>query len=151
MNKKTSDQAHRSSNLNLSLGRLIMQLRRLERTPRSFGAAGALTPGEIHTIDAIGCQDGMFMSELAVRLGVTKGAATQIASRLECKGLICRRSDPEDARAIIISLTELGIIAYQAHEQLHQDFCHKLRSRLTSQEIKVFVSCIEELCDVLEE
>lgn len=48
-----------------SLGRLFLQLRRLERQPRNFGNAGSITPSEIHTIEGI-CYEGAFlMNELA--------------------------------------------------------------------------------------
>lgn len=151
MKNNNSDQDNRQSSLSLSIGRLIMQLRRLERVPRRFGAAGPLTPGEIHTIAAIGGEDGIFMSELAARLGVTKGAVTQLAGRLEQKGLIRRRSDSVDARATIIFLTAAGVLAYQAHEEMHLKFYQKLSGQLTAQEIKVFVNCIEKLCDALAE
>ncbi|MEN6568000.1 MAG: hypothetical protein ABFC57_17080, partial [Veillonellales bacterium] len=43
------------------IGRLIVQLQRLERNPRNFGQAGPLTPSEIHTVDAIGCEEGILM------------------------------------------------------------------------------------------
>lgn len=71
-NADTSDKGSRN------LGRLIIQLQRLERNPRTFGEAGPLTPSEIHTIDAIGCGNGILMSELATRLGVTKGAVHKL-------------------------------------------------------------------------
>ncbi|MDF2532803.1 MAG: MarR family transcriptional regulator, partial [Clostridia bacterium] len=51
--------------LSTSLGQLIIQLKQLERCPRTFGEAGLLTPSEVHTIDAIGSGDGILMSELA--------------------------------------------------------------------------------------
>ncbi|HMM23041.1 MAG TPA: MarR family transcriptional regulator [Selenomonadales bacterium] len=128
-----------------------MQLRRLERSPRSFGAAGPLTPGEIHTIAAIGCKEGILMGELAARLGVTKGAATQMASRLEVKGFVRRAPDPADARATVISLTQTGLLAYQAHEELHRRFCQKISACLSSHESEIFVDCLDKLCEALEE
>jgi DNA-binding MarR family transcriptional regulator len=71
-----------------------MQFKRLERKPHSFGNAGLITPSEIHTIDAIGVADTVVMSELAQRLGITKGAITQLIDRLEVKGLVLRSTHP---------------------------------------------------------
>lgn len=144
-------ESDKESKLSLSIGRLIMKLRRLERSPRSFGAAGPLTPSEIHTIDAIGCENGILMNELAARLGVTKGAVTQIAGRLETKGLIRRTPDPADARATVIALTKTGILAYRAHKELHQKFYQEISARLTPDEIETFANCVAKLSDVLEE
>ena len=94
-----------------SLGRLFIKLQRRERSPRTFGDAGPLTPSEIHTIDAIGCGNGILMSELADRLGVTKGAVTQIVKRLENKEFVKRSPHPDDSRSILVSLKEKGISA----------------------------------------
>ncbi|MDQ0178255.1 MarR family winged helix-turn-helix transcriptional regulator [Bacillus chungangensis] len=132
------------------LGRLILQLQRLEREPRSYGAAGVLTPSEIHTIDAIGCDEGVLMSTLASRLGVTKGAVTQLVTRLENKGLVKRTSHPNDSRAVIVSLTEKGKVAYHVHEGLHQTFYDQLSSQLTKEEIAIFEKCVEKLSEILK-
>ncbi|WP_028971829.1 MarR family winged helix-turn-helix transcriptional regulator [Sporomusa ovata] len=128
-----------------------MQIKRLERYPRKYGAAGLLTPSEIHTINAIGCGDGILMSELALRMGVTKGAITQIISRMEVKEFVRRIQHPIDSRATIVSLTKTGILAYQAHHELHKEFYRKLCSQLSPQEIEIFRICIEKFCDIFQE
>lgn len=74
MEKNRTSQTNNSTGHNnggRSLGRLILQLRRLERRPQTFGSAGPLTPSEIHTIEAIGTEGGILMSELAGRLEIT--------------------------------------------------------------------------------
>ncbi|GIP32132.1 MarR family winged helix-turn-helix transcriptional regulator [Paenibacillus sp. J2TS4] len=132
------------------LGRLIFQLQRLEREPRRFGEAGVLTPSEIHMIDAIGCDSGMLMSELAGRLGVTKGAVTQLVAKLESKELVQRGSHPNDSRAVVISLTATGKSAYRAHEAVHHEFYQELSRQFTPEEIAVFERCIEKLTQMLK-
>lgn len=133
-----------------SLGRLIMQLRKLERQPHSFGQAGKLTPSEIHTIDAIGYDGAILMSELAARLGVTKGAITQLVDRLESKSLVLRSPHPTDSRSSLLSLTDMGKEAYLAHEAVHYSFYNQLRSQLTEQEIEVFEKSINILNRMLD-
>lgn len=132
-----------------NLGRLIMQLQRLERNPRTFGEAGPLTPSEIHTIDAIGCGEGILMSELAARLGVTKGAVTQIVKRLEDKDFVKRSPHPEDSRSILVSLKVKGKIAFQAHEEVHHGFYRQLRDQLSQKEIEVFEIALKKLNEIL--
>ncbi|WP_240644447.1 MarR family winged helix-turn-helix transcriptional regulator [Paenibacillus paeoniae] len=126
-----------------------MQLKRLERQPHTFGSAGNLTPSEIHTIDAIGYDGAVLMSELAARLGVTKGAITQLVDRLEAKQLVMRSPHPHDSRSSILSLTEIGKEAYKAHEAVHFSFYDQLRSQLSEQEIKIFEKSISILNDML--
>ncbi|MEL7634531.1 MULTISPECIES: MarR family winged helix-turn-helix transcriptional regulator [Sporomusa] len=132
------------------IGRLIMQLKRLERHPHQFGAAGCLTPSEIHTIDAIGVNGRILMSELAAHLGVTKGAVTQLISRLEAKDCVQRTPHTTDNRATLVSLTAKGRQAYLAHEQLNRQFYDKLSAQLTAQEIAIFEKCIDTFCEVLK-
>lgn len=90
------------------------------------------------------------MSELATRLGVTKGAVTQLIVRLEAKGLVTRTPHPTDSRAIVISLTDKGKEAYTAHEEVHVQFYENLRSQLSENEIEIFEKCIDKLCDFLQ-
>lgn len=134
-----------------NLGRLIMQLRRQERQPHAFGSAGTLTPSEIHTIDAIGYDGAILMSELAARLGVTKGAITQLIDRLEAKMLVIRLPHPYDSRSSVLSLTDLGKEAYQAHEAVHNDFYNQLRSQLSEEEIRIFEKSVHILNTMLSQ
>lgn len=155
MNTNPSEQhtpgtGQRSEQGSRNLGRLIMQLRRLERQPHSFGTAGALTPSEIHTIDAIGPNGDLLMSELANRLGITKGAVTQLTAKLEDKLLIQRSPHPTDSRGVLVSLTDKGKEAYLAHEEVHINFYEQLRLQLSEQEIDIFEHCIEKLNSFLE-
>lgn len=145
MDNNKSSQFDSISRGSRNLGRLFLQLRRLERQPHSFGEAGALTPSEIHTIDAIGYEGSILMNELAARLEVTKGAVSQLIVRLEAKQLVIRSSYPHDSRGILISLTGKGKEAYKAHEEVHIQFYDKLRSQLSQQEIEIFETCIEKL------
>ncbi|MBD2869353.1 MarR family winged helix-turn-helix transcriptional regulator [Paenibacillus arenilitoris] len=150
MENKSNSPIH-SNRASRSIGRLIMELRRLERQPRSFGQAGMLTPSEIHTVEAIGCGDGVLMSELAARLGVTKGAVTQLVARLEAKELAARSPHPHDSRATVISLTDSGKEAYQAHEEAHDRFYERLRAKLSEREIEIFERGIDQLIESLKE
>ena len=50
---------------------------------------------EIHTIMAIGDHEGVYLSELARMTGVTRGAISQMISRLDEKGLVRKEADQE--------------------------------------------------------
>lgn len=90
------------------------------------------------------------MSELAARLGVTKGAITQLVDRLESKLLVLRSPHPTDSRSYLLSLTDMGKEAYLAHEAVHISFYDQLRSQLTEQEIEVFEKSINILNRMLD-
>lgn len=79
-------------------------------TPRRYNAAGAddLYMREVHFVVAIGPENSISMSELTERLGVTQGAVSQMAARLEKKGYVERRQSETDRRIKLIRLTEKG-------------------------------------------
>ncbi|MEU6147166.1 MarR family winged helix-turn-helix transcriptional regulator [Streptomyces sp. NPDC047081] len=61
--------------------------------------------------------DGATVTELAVHLGVTKQAASQLVDDLVRKGFAERRPHPVDARARLIVLTERGWACTRAAEE----------------------------------
>jgi len=134
------------------VGKLIHRIRRRERQPRVFGSAGALTPSEVHTIDAIGCGNGILMSELADRLGVTKGAVTQFVERLESKELVFRTPHPKDSRSVTVELTEKGKSAFVAHEEMYvKRFDEWISSELSKEELEAFEKGMKKLIDFLND
>ena len=61
--------------------------------------------------------DGATVTDLAVHLGVTKQAASQLVDEIVRKGYAERRSHPVDARAKLIVLTEQGWACTRAAEE----------------------------------
>ncbi|MFD3837847.1 MarR family winged helix-turn-helix transcriptional regulator [Streptomyces sp. NPDC058642] len=61
--------------------------------------------------------DGATVTDLAVHLGVTKQAASQLVEDLVRKGYVERRPHPEDARARLVVLTERGWACTRAAEE----------------------------------
>lgn len=53
-------------------------------------------------------QDPIAPSQLAARMGLTRGAVTRLADRLVEKALLDRLANPDDGRAQTLSLTERG-------------------------------------------
>jgi DNA-binding MarR family transcriptional regulator len=65
--------------------------------------------------------DHMRMNDLAQDLGVTPRNITTIVDGLEREGLLARRPDPRDRRAIWLELTPLGLSYIEQVHQLEQD------------------------------
>ncbi|MFJ9539356.1 MarR family winged helix-turn-helix transcriptional regulator [Streptomyces sp. NPDC101225] len=61
--------------------------------------------------------DGATVTELAVHLGVTKQAASQLVDEIVRKGYAERRPHPGDARARLVVLTERGWACTRAAEE----------------------------------
>ncbi|MFI7502000.1 MarR family winged helix-turn-helix transcriptional regulator [Streptomyces sp. NPDC049687] len=61
--------------------------------------------------------DGATVTDLAVHLGVTKQAASQLVDELVRKGYVERRAHPRDARARLVVLTARGWECTRAAEE----------------------------------
>ena len=53
-------------------------------------------------------EDGVRVSELALATGITASGITQMVTALEERGMVGRKMDPEDRRAVRVYLTEEG-------------------------------------------
>ncbi|MGW1957365.1 MarR family winged helix-turn-helix transcriptional regulator [Streptomyces sp. NPDC001920] len=65
--------------------------------------------------------DGATVTDLAVHLGVTKQAASQLVDEIVRKGYAERRTHPGDARARLVVLTERGWACTRAAEEAAAD------------------------------
>lgn len=90
------------------------------------------------------------MSELAIRLNVTKGAITQLARRLEVKGAIKRIPHPNDKRAALLTLTDAGIRAYRAHETIRSQFYEMLFMQLGPHHLTSFEQGVDIAISLLQ-
>ncbi|MGW6909980.1 MarR family winged helix-turn-helix transcriptional regulator [Streptomyces sp. NPDC054940] len=65
--------------------------------------------------------DGATVTDLAVHLGVTKQAASQLVDEIVRKGYAERRAHPGDARARLVVLTERGWACTRAADEAAAD------------------------------
>lgn len=98
--------------------RIVSKYKMLENRPQDYGT-GVLFPVEIHTIDMIGNNPGINVTELAELMGVTKGAVSQQIKKLEKKGCIRRVKRPGNQKEVILELEEMGWTAYNGHQAFH--------------------------------
>jgi DNA-binding MarR family transcriptional regulator len=95
------------------------KLNKLEKKAIDFGTGEKLYASELHTIEAIGNKYGNTVTELCNSFGITKGAVSQIISKLEKKQLISKERNSDYPKEIIISLTEKGWVIFKSHKELH--------------------------------
>jgi DNA-binding MarR family transcriptional regulator len=68
-----------------------------------------LTPSHTRVLRTLaGLDEPVKVAELAVRLGIRPRSATGLLSELVSSGLVRRRSNPTDGRAVMVSLTPKG-------------------------------------------
>jgi DNA-binding MarR family transcriptional regulator len=112
--------------------RIINKHARIEELRIRFDEGVELTPKEIHTIQAVGEQKQINISDLATYFGVTKSAASQIVAKLAEKGFVDKRPAAHSNKEIQLSLTDMGWRAFSAHERIHGKHMADLVSRLNT-------------------
>lgn len=105
--------------------RIMNIMRAQERTPVDFGTGEVLNVGEIHTIDAIGPSGATNVTELAGRMRVTKGAVSQVVSRLVRRGYVTKTPNRGFGNEVTLGLTAAGKKVYRGHRAYH----HRRRFR----------------------
>jgi len=99
--------------------KVMNKMKRIEQKPRHFGTDILLYPSEIHTIEAIGRNAGINVTDLATLQGVTKGAVSQVIRKLVEKEMAVRMKDERSDREVLLMLSPTGKIAYEAHKKFH--------------------------------
>ncbi len=99
--------------------RVIHKYLKNEEIRRCYGTDCLLTRKEIHTIQLVGDNPGLNLRSLAAHHGVTKGAASQMVSRLCEKGFLERRASERSLAEIALVLTPKGEQALRGHEIYH--------------------------------
>ncbi|QBR92821.1 MarR family winged helix-turn-helix transcriptional regulator [Nocardioides euryhalodurans] len=118
------------------LGR-VMDDFRVDLHAASTGAAGARRPAPVRGLRSSQLRllsltpvDGMRVTDLAARVGMTKQALGEFANDLEERGLLETVRDPADRRVRILRPTLRGRQAVEAGEQMIGEVEARWRERL---------------------
>lgn len=112
--------------------RVINTFSRLEKIPRDFGTGDVLYPSEIHMIDMIGKHRGINLTELAKRLGITKGAVPKMIRKLDGKGLIRKLDSERNRKEVFFALSGKGMTAFQGHRDYHRKMDRGIGDKLAA-------------------
>ena len=84
-------------------------------------------------------------TELARLQMMTSGGMTAAIDRLERRGLLARRPNPDDRRGSLVRLTEEGRRVVEAAMELQVDVEHRLVDALTKKERAALVTTLRKL------
>ncbi len=99
----------------------IMNLaQQMEKSHKTFGTGEMISHSEIHLIEIIGDTENLSVTDISRHLGITKGAVSQSLKRLDSKGFILKKPDPENLSRTIVMLTTKGNTAYWSHKHWHE-------------------------------
>lgn len=101
--------------------------------------------GEIHIIKIIGDSPGIYSSEIARYMGITRAVVHKTLLKLEKRDLIEKKDDEEDKKIRKIYLTQKGKEAYDLHAKYHEkhdkqffDYIRNLND-IDTQTVKTFL------------
>jgi len=120
--------------------RIINKASGLIVEPRMFGTE-VLYASEIHMIEVIGRNPGIHVTEIANKLGITKGAVPKIICKLLQKEMIYRYQAKDNKKMVLFKLTEKGHTAFQSHAEFHKDLDYGIIKKFNSlqeQELLIF-------------
>ena len=133
--------------------RIMNKMAKLEKKPRYYGTEHLLYGSEIHTVEAIGHNAGISVTELADLQGVTKGAVSQVIQKLEKKNLIIRMKNMNSDKQVFLKLSDVGSIAFKAHDDFHAKVFPELvnvikqTDQKTLDKMETVLESIEKFCD----
>ncbi|WP_259473089.1 MarR family winged helix-turn-helix transcriptional regulator [Clostridium estertheticum] len=142
--------------ISYTLLRLVTKFSEIDKQTSHYGTDKQLFYAEIHMIKAIKENEGIHVTGIAEKLGVTKGAVSQITMKLQKKGMIIKEIDPHNLSKLILRLTPKGEIAYIHHGKIHQEFDNIVDEVLkdASEEqqgfLKKFLNSLEEKIDTFD-
>src|SRR3954462_15037266 len=91
-----------------ALDELLMGAARALRRRWATGLGPDLSPHDARALRVIGHHGPTRLGVVADHLRIAARSATDVVDRLESRGLVHRSPDPDDRRAMTVSLTPLG-------------------------------------------
>ncbi len=119
-----------------------------ESIPRDFGTGDLLYSSEIHTLQAIGNNANINLTELAEKLDISKSGTSKFVKKLLAKDLITKSKQLSNKKEVVFNLTEKGLIAYLGHETFSKEVfnsIYNILSRLDKNQIDFLESFLNEL------
>ena len=104
-----------------------------------------------HFLLNVDSQEGSFASDIAPQLGMESTSLSRIILSLEEKKLIIRKSDKDDKRKILITLTKKGKEQKELAKNIVRNFNHIVQVKLGKQRVEEFFKTIDEISDLAEE
>jgi DNA-binding MarR family transcriptional regulator len=127
--------------------RIINKATELLAEPRNFGTE-VLCASEIHMIEVIGRNPGIHVTEIANKLGITKGAVPKMICKLIHKDMIYRYQAKDNKKMVFFKLTEKGHTAFQGHVEFHKELDQGIMKKFNSlqeSELLIFQDIINEV------
>lgn len=125
------------------------------KEPHDYGTGEQIHMVEVHTLTLIADRPGITVTEVALEWNRTKGAASQIISKLEKRGLIMRKKQEGNAKTTHLYVTELGQELSDTHKKYDIDeltwALKRLKESFNDHEIDSFYRVMEKYTELVDE
>ncbi len=111
--------------------RAVSKYNALEKIPSKTGLKHSLYHSERHMLDKIGDHPDMNVTDFAGKLGITKGAVSQVVKKLEAKGVVKRYKKGTNGKEVFLELTDAGRAVYLAHKKTNEETIKPLLKELS--------------------
>ncbi len=128
-----------------ALRNLVSAYQAFERYSAPDVKAMGLTTTQFDVIATLGNQPPMTCKELGEKTLVTKGTLTGVLERLEAKGILERKLNPEDARSQMIGLTKEGQLLFEKVFPAHLQHLRKAFSKLSEKELSEVTKSLQAI------
>ena len=116
------------------LGDLLHQWRELMASARPRWTAADLTFTQLRALSVLARKQPQRMSDLADALDMTPASASALIDRIDQRGFVTRRSDPDDRRTVRVELSRRGQHILDVMERGSSDHFGRLIEKMTPAE-----------------
>lgn len=116
------------------LGDLLHQWRELMASARPRWSAADLTFTQLRALSVLARTQPQRMSDLAVGLDMTPASASALIDRMDQRGFVTRRSDPDDRRTVLVELSRRGQHILDVMERGSSDHFTRMIEKMTPSE-----------------
>lgn len=104
-----------------------------------------MSPARFQILQALSDGQALSMVELADRLSVTKRNITTLVDGMEKSELVVRKPHPTDRRSTLVSLTKVGIVAFNEAAEAHSEQMDALVAELNTAQAAAISQALVQL------
>ncbi|HOW13972.1 MarR family transcriptional regulator [Methanosarcina sp.] len=108
-----------------------------------------LSKNQPMVIKIIGIEGEIMPSTLGKYTGMEKSSLTRMVDDLEKKGIVFRKTDPDDRRKVLVSLTEKGLDCYNRLSQITTEMAEEILQFVDDEDVENFMHSLETMVKVM--
>jgi len=108
-----------------------------------------LSKNQPTVINIIGIEGEIMPSTIGKYTGMDKSSLTRMVDDLEKKGIVFRKTDPEDRRKVLVSLTEKGLNCYNDLNKITAEMADEILQFVDEKDVEDYMQSLETKVRIL--